>query len=43
MIFSSNNPAGAATEKWYQRALIYVGFTVVIIAVFIALIAIGGA
>jgi hypothetical protein len=42
MIFSSNNPAGAATEKWYQRALIYVGFTVVIIAVFIALIAIGG-
>jgi hypothetical protein len=41
MIFSSNNPVAAATGKWYQRALVYVGFTVVIIAIFIALIAIG--
>jgi hypothetical protein len=42
MIFSSKNPPGAVPVQWYQRALVYVGFTVVIIAVFLALIAIGG-
>ncbi|MGA7413213.1 MAG: hypothetical protein WBW33_22250 [Bryobacteraceae bacterium] len=39
MIFAARKNPDAQTQKWYQRALLYVAFTVVVVAIFIALIA----